>query len=171
MLEKIRRLPTWVILFGLVVFAVLVTVAVVQLYTRGVLPIAGPFVVAAWAPLLVWLRVAGIRMRTQRRQRVLTEKLGHLSRLVGAERNLPPGDRASAATDRSLAEAGPLVRAAQDLLAANRADSVTMVGRLAEVSVRWRPGAPLTQTVQETVVAAQRLTVAWGEVKDVRAGA
>lgn len=171
MREKLQRLPTWVGLLGAVAFAVLVTVAVVQLYTRGILPIAGPFVVAGLMPLMVWLQVTGIRMRTQRRRQVLTEKLGNLSRLVAAERNLASGDRASAATDHSLAEAGFLVQAARDRLAANRADAVTTVGRLGVLSARWRPDTPLAQTIQETVDAAQKLNRAWSEVKDVQARA
>ncbi len=166
---KIRQVPTWVGLAGALVFAVLGTVAVVQLYVRGWLPVTGPFVVLALFPLLLWLRITGIRVRTLRRRRALTELLGNLSRLVAAERNQPSGARASAATDRSLAEAGDLVRAAQQLLAANRADAVTVAGQLGEVSARWQPYAPLTQTLLETVVAAQKLTLAWGEVQEVQA--
>lgn len=171
MRDKLQKVPTWVGLLGALLFAVLVTVAVVELYQRGILPLAGPLVAAAWAPLLVWLRITGIRVRTLRRRRILTERLGNLSRLVAAERHLPFSSRGSAATDRSLAEAGSLVATAADLLAANRADAVTVVGQLGRVSERWRSDAPLTRTVGTTVAAAQKLTLAWGEVNDARARA
>lgn len=165
---KLAKMPTWVVLLAATVFAVLMTAAVVRLYARGFLPIAGPFVVVAWAPLLVWVQLTGVRNRARRRHRVLTEKLGNLSRLISAERNQPPGARSSAATDRSLAEAGSLVQTALGLLAENRAEAVMVVGGLGEMSARWLPDAPLTQSVVQTVAAAQKLTLGWARVTEVR---
>ncbi len=167
-LEKLRQLPTWVGILGALAFAVLMTVLAVQLYVHDVIPTAGPVVVVGLAPLLIWLRVSGLRFRTRRRRQALMEQLGNLERLVAAERNQPPGHRASTATDRSLAEAGDLVRAARRLLDANRADAVTVVGDLGPVSERWHGDAPLTRSLHSTVRAAQSLNIVWGEVQDMR---
>lgn len=167
--DVVRRLPPWAVLLVALVFAVAVTAVVVVAYDRGILPLAGPFVLAGWMPLLVWARVAAIRTRTRRRRRSLAEKLGILARLVAAERNLPPAARASTASDRSLAEARPLVTTAAALLGEHRQDAVTVAARLAEVAARWQPGAPLTRAVQDVLEAARKLTLAWGEVREEQA--
>ena len=52
-----------------VLVAVVGTVVVVVLYDRGVLPIAGPFVLLALLPLLLPLQRRGRRRRAERRAR------------------------------------------------------------------------------------------------------
>ena len=171
MRDVVARLPTWAVLLALLAFGVAVTAVVVVGYDRGVLPISGPFVLLGWLPLLGWLRVSAIRARTLRRRRHLVARLGTVSRLVTAERNLPGVQRASGATDRSLAEAAHLTEQAAALLGLNREDSVTVVGQLGGVCDRWAPDAPLTRAVHDAVGAARKLTLAWGEVREERARA
>ncbi|QBR92689.1 hypothetical protein [Nocardioides euryhalodurans] len=59
-----RGARTWL---PAVLVAVVGTVVVVVLYDRGVLPIAGPFVLLALLPLLIPLQRRGQRRLTERR--------------------------------------------------------------------------------------------------------
>lgn len=113
--------PAWVryLLLSLL-FAVIGIGLVVALYDRGVLPIAGPFVVLALAPLLLPLRRRGQRARARRLASRLDEQLGDLARALGEERALEASQRRSGASDEVLSETLARVAHAGGLLRSDR---------------------------------------------------
>lgn len=152
--------PGWIrytLLAGL--FAVIGIGLVVALYDKGVLPIAGPFVVLFLLPILVPLRNRGLRNRTRRLGSRLDERLAALGPALDRERSLAPHDRASGASDSALAAAATRVDAARHALAAGQEPSaVGTVDELARtVTAGWHRDAPVTRDVAEAAAGAHQL--------------
>lgn len=156
----VKPWPGWVrytllaVLFGVVGIGL-----VVALYDKGILPIAGPFVVLFLLPVLLPLRRRGLRNRCRRLATRLDERLAGLAVDLGQERSLTPDRRDSAAGDDALASAAARVEAARQQLATGQ--DAAAVGALAElsrmVSTSWRRGAPLTRDVAAAAGVARRL--------------
>src|SRR4051794_38663915 len=97
--------PAWLrYLLLAVLFAVVGIGLVTALYDKGILPIAGPFVVIFLLPLLIPLRNRGLRSRARRLAGDTDQQLSALVPAIAQERSLPSQERASGASDESLAE-------------------------------------------------------------------
>jgi hypothetical protein len=152
--------PAWVryTLLALL-FAIVGTGLVVALYSRGALPIAGPFVVIFLLPLLLLLRARGLRSRTRR---LSTRTAGQL-RQVGAgierEQSLGPDQRSTGATDQALAVAAGQVDTALRAFDEGRASAGTRaVGQLVQSTRSWSSQSPLSRDLARTSATAERLT-------------
>ena len=152
--------PAWVRYTLLtVLFAVVGVGLVVALYSRGLLPIAGPFAVIFLVPLLLALRRFGLRGRLRRLSRRTSEQLAALAPAIEQERRLAPQSRASRADDQSLDEAATHVESAIQRLAWGRESAATAcVDALARTARdAWSPEAPLSRDVGRVTATAQEL--------------
>ena len=140
-------------------FAVVGIGLVVALYDKGLLPIAGPFVVLFLLPILVPLRNRGLRNRTRRLGDRLDERLAAIGPALDRERSLAPHERASRASDEALASAATRVDAARQELAAGQEPSAvrTLDELTRTVTAGWHRGAPVTRDVAEAASSARRL--------------
>ena len=142
-----------------VLFAVVGIGLVVALYDKGILPIAGPFVLLFLLPLLIPLRNRGLRNRSRRLAGRVEEELGGLVPEIDRERSLAPHERASGATDESLASAATRVAAARQQLAAGQAPAAVRTLEELEraATASWEPSAPLTRDAVRTAGTARKL--------------
>jgi hypothetical protein len=152
--------PGWIRYSLLTVFFAVVGIGlVVALYDKGLLPIAGPFVVIFLLPLLVPLRRRGLRYRSHLLATRLDEQLATLALAIGQERSTPAGRRDSGAGDGSLASASASVDSARRQVAHGQqsaaAGAVDELSRMASAS--WRSGASLTKDVAGAAGTARHL--------------
>lgn len=133
--------------------------AVYLLYSRGILPIAGPFVAMFLGPLFVWLGLLWRRRRLVRRSRDLVPDLQRFEAQLDRERQLPATARSSAASDVALEQAAEIVRLSGQRLAWGQ--ELTAAEALVELADRtgaqWQPGAPLTVELRRIADRARPL--------------
>lgn len=146
---------TLLILLGAFIGVGLVTL----LYSRGVLPIAGPFVAMILGPVCVFLGLLWRRRRLIRRSRAVAGDVDRLRSQLEAERRQPAAVRPTAATDESLERVADVVRRAMQQLAwGQEPEAVQGLTQAADhVSREWRGDAALTAEVRRIAERARPL--------------
>lgn len=160
--------PAWVryTLLALL-FAVVGTGLVVALYSRGVLPIAGPFVVIFLLPLLLLLRNRGLRSRSRRLSVRTVEQLRRVGADIEREQSLGADQRSTGATDQALAVAAGQVDAALRAFDAGHASAgARNVSQLVQQTRTWSAQSPLSRDLAKTSATAERLTRTLAEAED-----
>lgn len=156
------RTIVWVTL-GAVAFVA----AVVLLYDRGLLPIAGIFVAMAVGPLIVFWRRAGLARRRARLAQAVLDGLAQVVGLVDAERRTPDAERATGASTPSLLDADELARRAVQRFAWGDEDGAAAAASELVAHVRgqaWRD-APLTRAVASLEPPLADLAVVLGKLE------
>ncbi len=149
---------TLLILLGAVVGVGLVLL----LYTKGFLPVAGPFLALFVAPVFVWLGVLWRRSRITHRSRQLAAALERLQARVEGERSLIAADRSTGASDASVDQAADAVRIAGQRLAwGQELEATQLLDQVAERAGRdWSPDAALTRELRRVAEQARPLAKA-----------
>jgi len=140
------------------VLAVVGVAAVVVLYDRGWLPIAGPFVALAVAPLLAWAGVAWMARRHDGLARRTGEALSGLLPELERERALGRDDRSSGATDETLDAAIRRARTALSQLSfGDDVSGAREVDALSAVARSWAGGSAAAEGVRRAADLTERL--------------
>ncbi len=142
-LPPLVRYPVIVVLAGIGMVGL-----VVALHDTGWLPIAGPFVAVVVASVILYLVMWWRARRLRRLATDAADQLRTFGPAVADERARPLPDRASGATDESLAQADRQAAAALQRLAwgDERGATTELVG-LADSARGWHADAPLTRQV------------------------
>jgi hypothetical protein len=151
-------------LVGHSLFAVLVAIIgvglVITLYDGGILPIAGPFVVLALAPLLLPVHMHGLQRRAHRLAAGTVEQLKSVAQMLQHERSLPSAAPSTGASEQSLAEAAAQVDSAlREFAEGNAFAGATLATNLAYVvKGSWSQSAPTSARISLAGNTAQRLS-------------
>lgn len=146
---------TLLILLGAVVGVGVVT----MLYSRGILPIAGPFVAMFLGPVFVWFGLLWRRRRITRLSRELAAELERLQTQIESERRQAAVVRTTGASDESLDYVADVVRrASQHLAWGQEPEAAQALAEAADRTVReWQSGAKPTAEVRRIAERARPL--------------
>lgn len=146
---------------GAVLLAFCGTGAVFILFEGGVLPIAGPFVAMAVAPLLVLVGTWWAVGRSRRLRSQLVDELAELVEAVERERALSAAQRSSGATDETLDVALKRSRTGLSQLSWGEETAATAsVHGVARVAKQWSGESELARRAARAAALASRLAVA-----------
>lgn len=163
--DGVRPWPGWLRVVLLSVLVLWVGVGlVVLLYSKGILPIAGPFVALLAGPLIA---VLGLRWRARRAVTALDGSLHRAAEEIDEQRAEVATRRSSGLSDASLALLGTRVAEARTALeAGDLGRGVSHVDALVpQLRAEVGTGSPLASAVDEIESARSRLGKVAGQAR------